>query len=85
MIFVFADGEFRFFTAELGSAQGDAVIVFRVRIDREPKERAKEKKIYGKIRTAFQYEIYRWFQTHPEPVLQYLHPELHEQHTTINC
>lgn len=43
----FNDGVFRLFLAEFGSAYGDKQILFRVRIDRIPAERAKEKGIIG--------------------------------------
>lgn len=43
----FDDGIFRLFLAEFGSAYGDKQILFRVRIDRIPAERAKEKGIVG--------------------------------------
>lgn len=41
----FADGIFRLFSAEYGSEFNNAIIFFRVRIDRNPYERAKEKGI----------------------------------------
>jgi len=43
----FPDGEFRLFCASFGSAYGDARKVFRVRVDRDPHERAAEKGIRG--------------------------------------
>ena len=43
----FPDGEFRLFCAMFGSAYGDARKVFRVRVDRDPHERAAEKGIRG--------------------------------------
>ncbi len=45
--FRFPDGAFRFFTALFGSAYGDASVVIRVREDREPAERAREKGLHG--------------------------------------
>ena len=42
-VYQFQDGTFSFFTAEYGSWARDQRIVFRVRTDREPKERAAEK------------------------------------------
>lgn len=43
----FADGDFRFYVATFGSWADDARIVFRVRVDRDPHERAGEKGIRG--------------------------------------
>jgi hypothetical protein len=43
----FRDGEFGFYTAHYGSWANDARVVFRVRTDRNPRERAREKGIQG--------------------------------------
>jgi len=62
----FIDGIFVFYTAIYGSWQNDARIVFRVRIDRDPKERAKEKNIkyFDRIILSNKNEIVNWFNSH---------------------
>ena len=64
---LFQDGEFSFYTALYGSWANDQKIVFRVRADRDPKERAKEKEIKGwdRIVPATNDEIQAWLASHP--------------------
>jgi len=66
-MYTFTDGEFQFWTARYGSAFNDAKIVFRVRADRIPSERAKEKNIvgYDRLYPASENEIDAWLQSHP--------------------
>ena len=62
------DGCYRFFMAQFGSWANDAQIVFRVRVDRDPKERAKEKGIknYDRIIQVTDTTIInQWLSTHP--------------------
>jgi len=65
----FADGTFRFFVAMFGSSYGDAAIVFRVRVDRDATERAREKGIRGYDRILpIIVEgdlVTRWLDSHP--------------------
>jgi hypothetical protein len=65
----FKDGEFKFYYAQYGSMDRDKRIVFRVRVDRDPKERAREKGIAGWDRIIQVWEgqewmIEQWFATH---------------------
>jgi len=64
----FGDGRFRFRTAAYGSWAGDARIVFRVRADRDPQERAAEKGIrhFDALRISTRREIGRWLISHPD-------------------
>ena len=57
--YTFKDGKFKFYTAHYGSWARDKRIVFRVRIDSDPKERAKEKNIkqFDRIVPSSKYEI----------------------------
>ena len=68
--FRFADGDFRFYVASFGSWANDAHIVFRVRIDRDPHERAAEKAIRGYDRVLpLKLEgdlVARWLISHPD-------------------
>jgi hypothetical protein len=63
----FEDGKFSFWTAHYGSWAGDKRIVFRVREDRTPKERADEKDIDGwdRILPASPHEEAMWRISHP--------------------
>jgi len=64
----FPDGEFRLFCASFGSAYGDARKVFRVRVDRDPHERAAEKGIrgYDRIVAVLDPELIgAWVASHP--------------------
>lgn len=65
--FIFQDGVFTFFAAEYGSYANDAIVVFRVREDRNPKERATEKciKHYQRLCPCCGRYIQKWFDTHP--------------------
>ena len=60
------DGEFSFWVAEYGSSYGDARVVFRVRSDRTPKDRAFEKNIRGwdRLVPANQNQVAAWFESH---------------------
>jgi hypothetical protein len=63
----FQDGNFSFFTALYGSHYNEIKIVFRVRSDNQPKQRANEKGITGYDRlipSTFQ-EIQAWLTSHP--------------------
>ena len=65
----FKDGEFKFYYAQYGSMDRDKRIVFRVRVDRDPKERAREKGITGWDRIIQVWEgqewmVDQWFATH---------------------
>ena len=62
----FPDGDFEFYTAHYGSWANDRKIVFRVRSDRDPKERASEKDIkgYDRIYPAIAIEVLDWFRSH---------------------
>ncbi len=66
--FRFPDGAFRFFTALFGSAYGDASVVIRVREDREPAERAREKGLHGfdRVVPALDAEVEAWFDSHAD-------------------
>jgi len=66
MIYKFKDGSFRFYTAQYGSWKNDQIIVFRVRIDRNPNDRALEKgiKYYDRIVRSTDQEINEWFVGH---------------------
>lgn len=71
-VYRFSDGQFEFYTAYYGSWARDIRIVFRVRIDRDPKQRAKEKGIenYDRIIPSTEAETAHWFRTHPDyPVM----------------
>ena len=64
----FPDGDFRLFCASFGSAYGDARKVFRVRVDRDPHERAAEKGIrgYDRIVAVLDPELIEaWVASHP--------------------
>ncbi len=65
----FADGDFRFYVATFGSWADDARIVFRVRVDRDPRQRAAEKAICGYDRVLpLKLEgdyVTRWLISHP--------------------
>lgn len=68
----FKDGLFSFFTADYGSWAHDIRIVFRVREDRDPHERAAEKDIknYDRLRPSLPEEIQSWIGSHPNfPIL----------------
>jgi len=67
MKYEFEDGIFSFHTAHFGSMFNDVRIVFRVREDNAPRQRAKEKDIrgYDRIFPATDYEIERWIENHP--------------------
>lgn len=64
----FRDGELAFYTAEFGSWAADARIVFRVRADRDPRERAAEKGIrsFDRIVPSTRRQIARWLISHPD-------------------
>ncbi len=57
--YTFKDGKFKFYTAEYGSWANDKRIVFRVRADRNPRERAIEKNIkqFDRIIPSTNHEI----------------------------
>lgn len=64
--YTFKDGVFFFYTAHYGSWARDIRIVFRVRVDRLPKERAEEKEIfyYDRLIPSTQEEIDEWVVSH---------------------
>lgn len=66
-IYKFWDGLFRFYTAHYGSWRSDIRIIFRVRVDRKPGERAAEKNIksYDRLLPSTQREIKKWMKGHP--------------------
>ena len=66
-IYKFDDGEFKFYTAIYGAWNDDKRIVFRVRIDRVPEDRAKEHNIrnYDVLTLSTKSEIEDWLKTHP--------------------
>ena len=66
MEYIFCDGVFSFWTAHYGSWANDKRIVFRVRIDRIPKDRAKDKSIidYDRLLPSEDDEIEAWRQSH---------------------
>ena len=63
----FLDGTFSIWCAHYGSWAGDARKIFRVREDRCPKQRAREKKIihYDRILPATLDDTQRWLDSHP--------------------
>jgi len=61
----FPDGTYRFYAATFGSSYDDAVIVFRVRVDRDATERAREKGIRGYDRILEGDPVARWLDSHP--------------------
>jgi len=65
-MYTFSDGVFSFHTVIYGSWAGDKRIVFRVRSDRNPIERAAEKQIrnYDRVVPSTQQEIDAWFFSH---------------------
>ena len=67
-IYKFKDGDFRFYSAHYGSWNNDRIIIFRVRMDSNPKKRAEEKSIkyYDLILKATDEEINLWLKTHPD-------------------
>ena len=66
MIYAFADGCFRFYTATYGSWANDATITFRVRVDTTPKARAAAKGIrnFDRLLRATSFEIQMWMDGH---------------------
>lgn len=64
-IYTFDDGKFYFQTAHYPNGRRD---VFRVRIDRVPRERAREKGIegYTHLEPSTESERAIWFMTHPD-------------------
>ena len=62
----FCDGIFEFYTAHCGSYSRDKRIVFRVREDTTPEERAKEKKIenYDLLLPSTDEEVKSWMEGH---------------------
>ena len=60
------DGVFTFWTAQYGSWANDRRIVFRVRIDTTPNERATEKDIkgYDRLVPATDWETAMWIRGH---------------------
>ena len=64
----FKDCEFNFYTAHYGSWANDKRIVFRVRNNKFPQNRAEEKRIenYDRIIPATESEIAEWFKSHPD-------------------
>ena len=63
----FPDGRFTLYTAQYGSWTNDQRIVFRVRVDRDPHERAGEKGIrdFDRLVPASTQEIAWWLESHP--------------------
>ena len=72
MMYQFRDGSFSFWTALYGSWANDKKIVFRVRNDRKPMARAKEKVIehYDRIVPSTKEEIDMWLASHPDSPLE---------------
>lgn len=66
MKYIFPDGAFTFHTATYGSWANDKRIIFRVREDNTPKQRAKEKGIrnYDRIVPSTLLETICWIQGH---------------------
>src|SRR4051812_8188842 len=62
----FADGTFVFYVAEFGLAFRDARVVFRVREDRDPLERAREKGLRGfdRLVPARPEHVEAWLRSH---------------------
>lgn len=62
----FDDGDYSFWVAEYGSIDNDMMIVFRVRKDRTPESRAREKLPagWGRIHHATPEEIQKWHNSH---------------------
>lgn len=69
-IFDFPDGQFTFWAAEYGSWANDSRVVFRVRADRTPRDRAWEKNIrqYDRLVPATRVQINLWQAGHPDLV-----------------
>lgn len=67
-VFSFNDGHYRFFTAQYGSWAADKRIVYRVQVEKDHFERAREKGITGfdRIFPASDDEIVAWKKDHPE-------------------
>ena len=64
----FTDGEFDFYTAHYGEWANYKLVVFRVRTDRVPKDRAYEKGMswFDKLIPSTHDEIKAWLKYHPE-------------------
>jgi hypothetical protein len=64
----FNDGVFILYTAYYGSWANDRRIVFRVREDRDPYERAAEKDIldFDRVTWSDEHEIAAWVDHHPD-------------------
>ena len=62
----FKDGNFTFYTAHYASWARDARIVFRVREDTTPAQRAEEKEIqyYDRLLKSTPEEIIMWLESH---------------------
>ena len=62
----FSDGLFSFWTAHYGSWAGDKRVIFRVRVDRFPKDRAREKGIvdWDRLLPATDIETGYWKDDH---------------------
>lgn len=62
----FNDGNFTFYSALYGSWAGDKIVVFRVREDNTPKQRAKEKNItcYDRLVPSNAGEVAAWLRGH---------------------
>lgn len=67
-VYVFLDGAFRFYTVCYGSHMNDQRLIFRVRTDRMPNDRAAEKgfRNYDRIIPSTESEVATWFKNHPD-------------------
>ena len=68
VVYSFGDGDFILVAATYGSQHNDARIIFRVRTDRNPHERATEKGVigYDRLIPADAEQIEAWLDSHPD-------------------